>query len=207
VALFHTSSQFVADEKPFPVPSWEVGPDDSPKRDEAGRPLGSESADREWDRRSDFAHLISDLLADQARLSAELTQLRERTPQTTQEDEFAKFAKQSVQFIDAMERVVYLARKKSYGEEIQGWIKSVDTAYDRLLRLMSRFGLEVISCDGEEVDLGRHDVVEYRPTKDYPHNTVIETMLKGVVLRGRVLRDAKVIVACNQEAVVEKDAG
>lgn len=143
----------------------------------------------------DLGSVLGDLLLGQARLSDEFEKYRR---QMSQEDEFARFAKQSVQFIDAMDRMVASAKTFQSQDEVGRWLHGVDSAYQKMLKLMEKFGLSVISCDGQTVDVSKHDVVEYRETTDYPHDTVIETVLKGIVLRGKILRDPRVIVACNR---------
>jgi molecular chaperone GrpE (heat shock protein) len=56
----------------------------------------------------------------------------------------------------------------------------------------------VLLTPGKLVNFDIHDVVEYRRTNQYPHNTVIKELQKGVVFRDRLLREAKVVVACNE---------
>lgn len=143
----------------------------------------------------DLGGVLGDLLLGQARIADEMEKSRR---QMSQEDEFARFAKQSVQFIDAMDRMIMSAKVYPNQDEIARWMQGVESAYQKMLKLMEKFGLTVVSCDGQTVDVAKHDVVEYRATADYPHDTVMETVLKGIVLRGKILRDARVIVACNR---------
>ena len=53
---------------------------------------------------------------------------------------------------------------------------------------------------GKKVDLNLHEVVEYRASADHPNDTVIGERQKGYVLRGKLLRDAKVVVAYNERS-------
>ena len=51
---------------------------------------------------------------------------------------------------------------------------------------------------GKPVDLDRHEVVEYRRSDEYTHNTVITERQKGYVFRNKIIRDAKVVVSHNE---------
>jgi len=144
---------------------------------------------------ADVYSLLSALMVERAELRDEIEKLKSATPQ---EDEFGKFAKQSVPFIDAMERILQLGKAQASSDEAKVWIQGVESAYKRILRSLERHQLSVVSYMGQDVDLGAQEVIEYRATKDYPHNTIIEEPFKGVVFRGRLMREAKVVVACNQ---------
>lgn len=144
----------------------------------------------------DLVGLYSGLTAQVARLSEEIIKAKTAAPR---EDEFAQFAKAAINFLDAMDRIVEMGKSRAQSEEMAAWHKSVDAAHQRILRLFEKHGLQQLSCLGQEVDLDRQEVVEYRPTKEHPHNTVIEDRQKGIIFRGKVLRDARVVVACNED--------
>jgi molecular chaperone GrpE len=81
------------------------------------------------------------------------------------------------------------------GEEFQNWLEAVGGVSVRLNRVLERVGLTPISSVGTEVDLAIHDVVATVRNNNYPENTVVEERQKGYYFRGRLLRDAKVVVA------------
>ncbi len=66
---------------------------------------------------------------------------------------------------------------------------------DRLRRTLAREGLEAIRSEGDLFDPQLHDAMAQRPTADAPPDTILEVMLPGYRLRGRVLRHAQVVVA------------
>ncbi len=134
-------------------------------------------------------------MEEKIRLAEEIEKLKTTAPQ---DDEFAQFARQAVYFLDAMDRIVEAGKKHAQSEEIKAWLQGVEAAYQRMIRLFEKHGLKVVSCLGDKVDLGVHDVVEYRKTDRHAHNTIIEEMQKGMIFRGKVLRDARVVVACNE---------
>lgn len=112
-------------------------------------------------------------------------------------DDMARLAKQITPFVDALDRIVHMGRKHERAEELKPWIDGVDASLERLARTLERFDIRVDAETGVPVDLGRHEVLEYRPTKDHPHDTVVEVVQRGIFYKGRALRDARVVVACN----------
>jgi molecular chaperone GrpE len=75
------------------------------------------------------------------------------------------------------------------------WLKSIEALYFRILKVAENFGLVPLKAIGRVVDLDFHDVVEYRPSLDHPGDTVIAERQKGYLFKGRLLREAQVVVA------------
>lgn len=143
---------------------------------------------------------IADTLARSMRtlseLEGEAAELREKVAEG---DPVQRMVKQLVPFVDALDRLIHMGRTHADAEAIAPWIDGLDSAFDRLSRTFERFGAILDGKPGEPVDLARHEVVEYRPTKDHPHDTVIEVTQRGILYKGKSLRDARVIVACNPD--------
>ncbi len=110
------------------------------------------------------------------------------------------FMKKMISFFDSFERIMYLARQYPPSEEIDNWLKSVEMIYFRMNSTLEKYGLKALDTMGKPVNLDFHDVVEYRPTFDYPPDTVIHERQKGYFFNGKLLRDAKVVVAYNPKA-------
>lgn len=145
----------------------------------------------------DVLSSLREILAEKNRLTEKLAE--EIQPAGPKEDEFAQYAREAPAFIDAIESILHLARTNDLPEEIAGWLESVDSAYTKKLKpALEKHDFIIMDCVGQEVDFDIHDVIEYRRTKDHPHNTVIEERRKGILFRGRIMRDAKVVVACNE---------
>lgn len=190
------SDEFQIDEKPFAVLEASLagtsanGTNGAPDRENEGTPADAPPI-------PDVVTLLSEILAENSRLNEGRD--KESPPDDPQQDEFAQFAPEVSAFIDAIESVLHLARTNDLPEAIEGWLDSVDSAYTRKLKpALEKHDLIIMDCIGQEVDFNIHDVIEYRRTKDHPHNTVIEERRKGILFRGRVMRDAKVVVACNE---------
>ena len=67
---------------------------------------------------------------------------------------------------------------------------------DRLfLKELSGFGVELVDPTGKPFDPNFHQAVSMVPSTEVPNNHVLQTMQKGFLLNGRVVRPAMVIVA------------
>jgi molecular chaperone GrpE len=147
-----------------------------------------------------------DLLSQMERLLVEQIRLAEKARQLEKnkfnDDEFGSFVRQIMPFLDNFSHLLELAREYPPTEELNNWLKSVEALYYRIVNLLESFGLRFINSMGKVVDLNYHEVVDYRMTNQYPHNTIMKELQKGVVFRGRLLRDAKVVVAHNEKSGV-----
>ncbi len=92
--------------------------------------------------------------------------------------------------LDDIERA--LEASKDRGDAFRAGLAMIQ---DRLWRTLEKEGLEAIRPSGGPFDPNLHDAVAQRPAADQSPDTVLEVMLPGYRLRGRVLRHAQVIVA------------
>ncbi|MDK2972460.1 MAG: molecular chaperone GrpE [Candidatus Sumerlaeota bacterium] len=137
----------------------------------------------------------AEFLAELGRL-AELAQEMERRQEVSSEEEVRNVVRSMLPVLDALDRVLeYAASKSDCDEEFANWVKTVEAVSVKLTRSLEKVGLTPLSAVGTQVDLDLHDVVEMRPSREYPEGTVIEERQKGYYFRGRLLRDAKVVVA------------
>jgi molecular chaperone GrpE len=109
--------------------------------------------------------------------------------------ELERFMKQFVPFLDSFDRVLEAARAAEPTPELTNWLKAVEGLYFRVLKICERYELVPLKAVGKVVDLDRHEVVEYRFSPDHPGDTVISERQKGYLFRGRLLREAQVVVA------------
>lgn len=100
-----------------------------------------------------------------------------------------------VSIMDSMERSLELANTFPDNEILQNWMTNISAIYRKLRNILFRQGLQEIETIGKMVDFNRHEVVEYRETNNYSEHTIIEEKQKGYLFRGKVIRDAKVVVA------------
>lgn len=78
------------------------------------------------------------------------------------------------------------------------WVDGVRHIHKALHHALETNGIEALSADGALFDPVKHEAVEHAP-HDLPAGTVLETLAKGYVLEGKVLRPAKVRVSSGKE--------
>ena len=128
------------------------------------------------------------------------SKMNEMKTWTRSSDELLNFIKSLLPFLDAFEITLDSARGFPATEEVKNWLKNIESLYFRFLKILENSGLQSLKCPGRVVDLNIHDVVEYRPSFEHPNDTVIKERQRGYIFRGRLLRDAKVVVAYNERS-------
>ncbi|MGI8908347.1 MAG: nucleotide exchange factor GrpE [Candidatus Sumerlaeaceae bacterium] len=165
------ADEFVIDEQPLPV---FLSPDEDS---------------------SDLVQLTTKILMENEQLQNLNRELQQRSASPA---DLEKLIRGLLPTLDSFDRVLHLARSYPQSEAIDNWLKSVESIYFRLLSLLETYGLYQLKSVGSKVDLNLHEVVEYRPSDDHENETVISERQKGYVFRGKLLRDAKVVVAYNE---------
>ena len=143
----------------------------------------------------DLSDLVQRVMRENERLQGLTEELERRSKQPV---EIEKFMRSLLPTLDSFDWVLNLARGFQASEEIDNWLKSVESIYFRLLKMLENYGLYQLKAVGKKVDLNLHEVVEYRRSTDRPNDVVISGRQKGYVFRGKLLRDAKVVVAYNE---------
>lgn len=188
------TAEFVIDEKPVSVYTPEVAVEDD---QEPGLNLVSMRNVVSVYQRDDLVSQMAQILLDQHDLMLKTKQLEKKG---AGDDEFGRFVKHLLPFLDNFQHLLDLARERPPSEELDGWLKSTESLYFRIVNLLDTYGLQFINCVGKPVDLNYQEVVEYRPSAEHKNETVIREVAKGIVFRGRLMRDAKVVVAYTPEA-------
>jgi molecular chaperone GrpE len=170
-AMLSGPDEFVVDEKPEPV-----------------------YLSREEDQ-DDLCGLVQRVMSENERLQGLTEELEKRSKQPV---EIEKFIRSLLPTLDSFDWVLNLARGFQASEDIDNWLRSVESIYFRLLKMLENYGLYQLKTVGKKVDLNLHEVVEYRRSTDRPNDVVISERQKGYVFRGKLLRDAKVVVAYNE---------
>ncbi len=152
---------------------------------------------KEGQAKEDLRSMTAEILRENEHLH-ELTRDMERHKGKVDESE--KLIKNLLPTLDGFDRVLHLGRSYPQDDVIDNWLKSVESIYFRLLNILENYGLYQMRTVGSKVDLNLHEVVEYRPSADHQNDTIISERQKGYILRGRLLRDAKVVVAYNERS-------
>jgi molecular chaperone GrpE (heat shock protein) len=140
----------------------------------------------------DFLTEIGELLGEGEQLRVQV-KLLER--EKGGEKEMEKLMRRMLPVLDGFERILEAARDWPEDSEIANWLKSVEGTYVRLKNTLEAAGLVSFEAVGKPVDLTVHDVVEMRHSPDHEPETVIAVRQKGYAFLGRLIRDAKVVVA------------
>jgi molecular chaperone GrpE len=97
--------------------------------------------------------------------------------------------------LDSFENLITLSSQFSDNDVLRNWMTSMEGIYKRLRKILFKEGLQAIDSVGTLVDFSLHEVVEYRHTPDGIANLIIEERQKGYTYKGKLIREAKVVVA------------
>lgn len=120
-------------------------------------------------------------MVEQVRLAEQARILESRKGS---DDEFGRFIRQALPFLDNFYRLLELARENPPSDEVTNWLKNVEALYFRIVNLLENYGLVFINSLGKKVDFNLHEVVDVRRSREHPPETVIKELQKGVVFGG-----------------------
>lgn len=131
---------------------------------------------------------------DYLRALADLDNYRKR-----KEEEFERFKEYAnegllaelLPVLDNFDRALSSTDEK----EKDNFYKGMEIILRQLKEVLEKRGLKGYDSLDKEFDPKFHEALGYRETDEKPPNTIIEEMAKGYLLKDRVLRPAKVIVA------------
>lgn len=129
------------------------------------------------------------------RALAEAENLKKRL--IREKEEFVKFAAEGV-LADLLPVLDNLDLALAHGRTVAACkdvVMGVDMTRKIFLDTLARHGLEPCGQAGEEFNPEFHEAVGMQPGGKTPPNHVIQVMLSGYRLRGRLLRPAKVLVS------------
>lgn len=86
-------------------------------------------------------------------------------------------------------------RGKSWDAVDQTWKAGMAQIHSQLLSILKSHGAEPFETDGTAFDPAKHEPLRMEKRDDAEPHTVIETLSKGWMLHGKVLRPAKVVVS------------
>lgn len=142
----------------------------------------------------DIVTIIGELIAEKESFHQMARRLKYRRDAETNE-ELERLIRSILPFLDGFEHVLKIARMHPPSPEVNNWLKTIESLYFRITNILEKYGLIPIESVGKPVDLNYHEVVEYIPSKESLDNIVIAERQKGYIFRGKVIRDAKVVVS------------
>lgn len=105
----------------------------------------------------------------------------------------ADFAKELIVVVDNFERAIKMSLE-SNSEELKKYMEGYNLTYTNLISILNKFGIREINRLGEKFDpnLEQALLTDYDESKD--DDVVTEVLLKGYMLKDRVIRPASVKV-------------
>ena len=127
---------------------------------------------------------------------AELVNYRKRKDEETAN--MLKFANQDIilellQDVDNFERAIKLD-DTNLNDELSKFLSGFKLIYSHLTETLKKYGVEEIPSVGCEFDPNVHEALMNGHDETKPNEQVLECLLKGYTLKGKVIRAAKVIV-------------
>lgn len=179
----------------------------SGRRDEAG--AGKESADKmtiealsqelqvlkeAFEARSQELEEANDR---HLRLQAEFENFRRRTLKEKQESQ--QYGQQNL-IKDLLSSVDNLERALGHADEtaetdLSSVLQGVELVHRELLGALGKHGVTVVNPEGEEFDPAYHEAMGQIPSDEVKPNGVLDVLQRGYLLKDRMLRPARVIVA------------
>lgn len=172
-------------------PEAEVIVDEKAPADEA-----AENSEESHDSDLDKLQAEYDKLNNQyIRLAADFDNYRKR--QAQERESLLKYGAEDTlkKLIDVLDNFDRGEKAIADIEDCEKVKESFYLVHKQLTDALSKVGLEVIQCMGEEFDPNFHEAVMQTPTSEHPEHTIIAELQKGYKLGDRVLRPALVNVA------------
>ena len=138
------------------------------------------------------AELETKLLTAQA----ELVNYRKRKDEET--SNLLKFANQDIiteiiGVLDNFERAMKSAGT-SENTELQKFSQGIQMIYNQMREILKKYGVEEIECLDKPFDHNTCEALMIGEVTEKPNDIVLEVLMKGYTLKGRVIRPAKVKV-------------
>jgi molecular chaperone GrpE len=124
----------------------------------------------------------------------------DRTAADARHYALTEFSRALLVVVDNLERSVEAARQHPAADgEKSALLEGVEATLRLFLQTLDRFGIKPIDAQGRPFDPNLHEAVAAVADSSVPPGTVKEVMEKGYMLRDRVLRAARVVVAKEPE--------
>ncbi len=87
--------------------------------------------------------------------------------------------------------------RREFGTFYQG----IELIYTKLIKFLNSQGVKPMDVVGKDFNVDFHDALMQVPKEGVAPHTILEEVEKGYMLKDKVLRHAKVIVACEPQSV------
>jgi molecular chaperone GrpE len=140
------------------------------------------------------------------RLQADFENFRRRAlKERTEANQYGheNLVKDLLSTVDNLDRAIDHARKSGDGD-LESLLQGVELVQRDLLAALAKHGVRPVEALGKVFDPAYHEAMAQAPDDAVDPNTVIEELQKGYMLRDRLMRAARVVVARAPES--EEDA-
>lgn len=124
-----------------------------------------------------------------------------------EQEQAIKFANEKViesiaPVVDLLERAIQSAGPlKAKGDaEVNNFVVGVEMTHREFIQNLTRFGVEFVGSIGEKFDPVRHEAISQAEVEESKDDTVLQVYQRGVLLNGRLLSPAKVVVGRSKTA-------
>jgi molecular chaperone GrpE len=138
---------------------------------------------------------VAELQQQNLRLIAEMQNQQRRARQDKEESlRFAEsdFARELLTVLDDLERTQESARTAA---DARALAEGVRITYEQFLKTLRGRGIAPIAAVGQPFDPEQHEALLQQPSDDQPAGVVLQEVLRGWTMHGRVLRPSRVIVS------------
>ena len=145
------------------------------------------------------ADLADQYLDKLARLQAEVENIRKRS--LKEKEEFTKYANAELinDFISILDEFQLAKDSAEKNHDPKLLFEGVNMITKHLDDILKNQGLSVINQTGVLFDHDKHDAVETVESNEHEDNTVVEILIKGYSINGKVIRPAMVKVSKREE--------
>ncbi len=166
-------------------------------------------------RSSDLGHqVVTALMADKDKLTAELAEAKDRTLRTMAELEnvrrrtereksdiskyaISEFARDVIGLGDTIQRAIdhVPAEAAASDAALKSFLEGVQLMERELLSTLERHGVVRVNPEGEKFDPNKHQAVMEQENPEVPPGTIVQVLQAGFMIGERTLRPAVVMVA------------
>ncbi len=131
---------------------------------------------------------------ERLRVMAESENLKKRLERET--DELKKFATESVvsDLLPVLDNLDLALAHSQNLDQCKDFVTGVEMTRKIFLETLGKHGLEPVGNAGDEFDPNFHEAMGMAQDANLPENSIAQVMQRGYVLKGRVIRPAKVMV-------------
>ena len=167
---------------------------------EQKEPLFSESEEgevAEEDKETEKEAAEEDYKAKYYYLAAEMENMRKRFDR--ERENFIKYGNEKIltgliEVVDNLDRTLE-SLSEDGDEKVKNIVVGVEMVQKQFLGVLKQNGLEAVETEGKIFDPNYHEAIGQQESEDKEEDEIISVYQKGYILRGRLLRAAKVMIA------------